>query len=420
MHVDASSQIIPLMVFTIFLIVIFYQACNCTLGIIYQRLLFFKGFWNILDLIILAFSITLIVTSGYKMEFLDDILDKIERTQKNKFINYYSVVYYDRLITLMSAILICIATLRIWKYLRFGIMFRVFEKTLVKQMRPLMGVFIYNMITLTMFSLAGYLIFSSFSENFKNLDATFTSMMLLSLNFNTENFGLEEMLDYLPNLAYIFYASFTLAMLMIVNVYITVIIIYYEESREYYIEKQFKYSVLDYARDEITFLACYFARYIKNLRLKGGETERKRVTPKNRRYTGAHIVGDWYLRKMAAISAGVVKNFLFVRRKRSLEQIDFQVMVRIAYYTVLDPDKRDKRKHIFFVSEKEGNVKYIPDTRLLQMERILNELLSDRSNVKQKYRTDRLTLERLTNINKVLNIINDVVGNIELVKNKKR
>ncbi|KAI4461817.1 map/microtubule affinity-regulating kinase [Holotrichia oblita] len=210
-------------------------------------------------------------------------------------------------------------------------------------------------------------------------------------------------------------------MLMLVNVYITVIIIYYEESREYYIQKEFKYSVLDYARDEFTFLTCYFTRYIKSLRLKGGEDTRKKVTPKTHRYTGARIIRDWSLRKMAAISAGVAQNFLFIPGKTGLEKIDFQIMVRIAYYTVLDPDKRDKT-HIFFVGEREGTVRYIPDTRLLQMERIVKELLKDngKHNTKKNYGTDQITLKKLRNINKALNIINNVVGNIEFVRIKKK
>ncbi|GJQ80310.1 hypothetical protein Trydic_g12193 [Trypoxylus dichotomus] len=423
-HVDISSELIPVIVFTVLLIIVFYQICNCMARLVQKRLKFFKGFWNVVDLIILTLSISMIVLSALKAEFVGHVLDKLEHTKKNKFINYYNVVYYDKLLTLMYALLICIATLRIWKYLRFGVMFKVFERTLITQLKPITGVLVYNVAILTMFSLAGFIIFSSFSENFRTLEETFTCMTLISLNFDMENFDFETLEQYAPIEGYIFYTVFTLAMLMIVNVYITVIIIYYEESLKYYIEKELKYSVLDYAKDEFYYLTRYFARYLRSLRLKGGQEATRKVHPNTHRYLDAHVIDDWILCKMAAIATGISQNYLNRRDVHHvLKAKDFEIMFRIAYYTV--KPQRQSRKHIFFMGQGQDRPKFVPDERLLEMESIVRRILekdesiTTKTDKKESYAIDRLTLKKLENMNKFLNMVNRFVGNIQFVSTRK-
>lgn len=420
MHVDVKDEIVPVITFSIFMIIVFYQLCNCAIALANERLKFFRRFWNLVDFTILIMSISIVLLTVHKMQLVIDLLELLNKTKRNKFINYYPVLYYDKLLTLMSALLICIATFRTWKYLRFGMMFRVFERTLVKQLKPLTGLLICNIITLMMFSLYGFITFGSFSHDFRNLGVTFTTMLLLSLNLKSgENLDIEILQQYSSSTGSIFYVSFTMVMLLIINLYITIIIIYYEESLEHFTEEELKYSVLDYARDEFRFLSRYFGRYIKSLRLKSGEDSPDRIQPKTHRYTNSHVIEDADIIKMASLAAGTTHNFLFRSDSKDLDEKDYTVMAKIA--GLLLRGSNQNQKHIFFLTEGSRDIKIIPDERLLKMEKIVRRIFGEKVvETPLKYEIDRVTLKKLENHHKLLNIINRIVGNINIVNVRRR
>ncbi|CAG2061145.1 unnamed protein product [Timema podura] len=96
---------------------------------------FFKSWWNIIDIIIIALGFSAILFYFFRSIYVSSLVKMLEAADGNEFVSFFFAVQYDFLLTVLIAILVCLSTGRLWKLLRFGESFRTVETTIIQLSR---------------------------------------------------------------------------------------------------------------------------------------------------------------------------------------------------------------------------------------------------------------------------------------------
>lgn len=234
---------------------------------------YFKDFGNVADFIIMvlaSFSLTLFIL---ERQMVGRLMDRLDEARGNEFTKFASVVTYLRAYIIVSAFLICIVVLRLWKYVRFGITFKLMEMTLLRSLPSILSLFVYHANIMLAYTITGWLMFGNYMEEYRNFLTTLTSMGLLSIR-------LEKHLDWMTlshlhwGLAKYFYVTFCFIMLCLSALYVTVISNSYKELREEYHNKQIGYTVYEYVNDERRYYQEVLKIKVRDqTRLRGGNDD---------------------------------------------------------------------------------------------------------------------------------------------------
>lgn len=346
---------------------------------------FIKEPWNVVDIVIILMSFACIGIYVHRSYLVGDFLSQVEMSRHNKFVNYFNLIYMEELFTIIAALLICVATIRLWKLLRFGVIFKIMERTLILSLPLLAAVTICHTIIVLMFAYSGLILFGSNSYDFRDTTATFTSLMLLSLNLY-QQFNFEYIQEAHGGLGYAYYTFYMLITLTITTLYIAVIVISYEESCNYYSELRPYYTVQKYIQDECTYIKELIRRNWKFMRLAGGEDNNaedehfeKKVTPKSdeHRYADSIIVP---IRKMFAMSL-IARCVIYNRNKRKemmseKSEYEIELMKKIVLQFYGKPSISKRNLISFVIYEQKNKIKFVSNCRILQMEGIVNYILN--------------------------------------------
>lgn len=231
---------------------------------------FFWNFWNVLDIFIIITTICSIGINFYRASLISTLIDLLETSSNNDFISFAPVMHFTKVLQVVYAVLICMTVIRLWKYLRFGLVFRVMENTIVESRGPILTLFCYHLIAITAFSLTGFLIFGNDDQYFQNIVASTSTLVLLSLNLYF--FDLNEVLSKHGSLGYLFFMVFVLLMLGIYTFYIAIIIIYYQKSAAKFSNLREIYTVKEFVRDEFEY-SMELLKLRCRKRLRGGQNK---------------------------------------------------------------------------------------------------------------------------------------------------
>ncbi|KAJ8982435.1 hypothetical protein NQ317_007783 [Molorchus minor] len=253
----------------------------------------------------------------------------------------------DVIIILMTAVLVFIATLRLWKLLRFMLIIKMVEKTLLLAATPLLCLLLCQVLITFCFLSAGTLLFGDKSYDFQNLSESFATLLLLSLNLKS-NFDLSVINS---PIAYLYYAGYMIVTLVYVTLYITIITICYAEAQIFYSFKQ-PYGIPDYVKEQFEYYSELGRIKWKNMRLRGGNDESGSVYPKadEHRYADCITIPSNKLNAMALVA----KCSTIVNLFRSNSNVQY----------------------IFYIEKDEnGKMKVIDDMTLIKMEKVVDSLL---------------------------------------------
>lgn len=231
---------------------------------------FFLNFWNVFDVFIITTTICSIGVYFYRAFLTSTLIDTLETSSNNDFVSFAPVMHFTYLIQIVHAMLICMTVIRLWKYLRFGLVFRIMENTIVESRGPILTLFCYHLIAIAAFSLTGFLIFGNDEQYFKNITTSTSTLVLLSLNLYF--FDLKKVLSNHGTLGFIFFVVFVLFMLGIYTFYIAIIIMYYQKSTVKFSNLREIYTVKEFVSDEFEYSLELLKLRCKK-RLRGGQNK---------------------------------------------------------------------------------------------------------------------------------------------------
>ncbi|KAJ8952129.1 hypothetical protein NQ318_018465 [Aromia moschata] len=415
LFVREEASIMAVVIFLSFLTMVVILTSKILYKIVRKKKLVFKDTWHVVDMVIILMSVSCLFLYAERSELVKQFLSKIEKSQHNEFINYFHLLYAETTLTVLAAVLVFIATLRLWKLLRFMVIIKVVEKTLILAAVPILCLFLRHIIIILCFMVTGVLLFGDQSDDFQTLLDAFETLLLLSVNFMSD-FNLDVVNH---GLAYFYYSAFTVLMLVYITLYVTVITIFYAEAQVYYSNLE-GYTVKDYVKEQYDYYTELGRVRWKSTRLRAGSNEaRQDVYPKadEQRYADCLTVPSNRMRGMGLVARCVVRNAN--KRKVNAAVItneDADVIKR----TIVNLFRSNSNKiEIFFMGNDENDkVKLVDDMTLLRMEKVVKALLkkgegdADSAKVKELYKK---LMERQA---KEINVILESLGVILDTLNK--
>lgn len=337
-----------------------------------KRVLFFKDLWSLLDLIIVALSYWCFAIFLQRMEMIKTFVEAIEKAEKNQFINYFVIFHEELVFVLSGALLVFVATIRLWKLFRFATNFKIMEKTIGFSKGPLAALFFCHFFIILLFSLCGYQLFSGVSEDFKDFSDTIITMLLLAINLNL-NFDLNVLYES-GMIGCLFYMIYMVFSLLIVTIYVAVIMICYYEAQLFYSQEKNDFEVFkNYVSSEFGYFSTLLR--IKLTRERGGyeDFKEKNVIAMcdEQRYADCFVISTNKMELMNCIARHALDNHISDEKK----------MVLMLYSAKCFIEKGSDEKEIFFQEKTEENkIVLIHDNQLVRMERIVEKLLEKSKN----------------------------------------
>lgn len=225
--------------------------------------IYIKSIWNLTDSIIVVMSVQVVMLFIKRNDYVEDLLKKVEKTKNNEFVSFELAATLDTIISYVSGILICVATIRLWKILLFAQVFRLFTNTLYHACYAILSCAILILIFLMGYSGCIYLINGANSEVLHNLWTVLPAITAVS--FGMEPFDLKNIMYGGETLGIIlFIVMLTVVTLFLVNMFITVIIFYFKKSKDDEQNERRLYTLSDFIKDRIKRLKNPFVPKVSN------------------------------------------------------------------------------------------------------------------------------------------------------------
>lgn len=114
-----------------------------------------RTFWSYMDIIIISLSIILCIMHQYDAHYAELLLKSLDASKNNEYVKFWPTFRSNRIYTILSAFVVCLVVMRMWKFLRFFIMFQVLERTIATAMVPLLTQFVIHGIVMVQLGLTG-------------------------------------------------------------------------------------------------------------------------------------------------------------------------------------------------------------------------------------------------------------------------
>lgn len=116
----SSAMLFQLVCEGVFCLFILFFAVNLIRAFIKEKLAFFTGFWNLVELGIVCMSLTAIVIYFYRLIETNKLTARFKETQGLDYIKFQYVGYWNELFTYMVGWTVFFATLKFLRLLRFN------------------------------------------------------------------------------------------------------------------------------------------------------------------------------------------------------------------------------------------------------------------------------------------------------------
>ncbi|XP_074031697.1 location of vulva defective 1 isoform X14 [Leptinotarsa decemlineata] len=345
-----------------------------------KKKIVFKDLWHIVDIIIIMISMACLFLYMERTLLVKRFLERIEKAKHNEFVNYFHLFFAETALTSLAAVLVFIATLRLWKLLKFLLIIKIAEKTLTSSLGPIASIFLYHMLTIFIFTLVGMVFFGDQSNDFKDLLDSAVTLLLMSLSFH-QDFDFSSLKTPLHQSYYSFYMLISLFFL---TLYVAIITISYAEAQVFYSKGQ-GYDVFDYLKEQYQYYKEVAEVKLRNSRIRGGEEDgsevRKWVFPKAdvHRYANCLTLPKNKTNAMVYVTLAILRS---MKRNQKLTADDEKLIkLMIVHLFREDSEEND----FFFISHaKPGKATLVDDLVFLKMEKVLTVLFSNRGKHKEQ------------------------------------
>lgn len=329
---------------------------------------------------------------------------------KNEFINYFHLFYAESALTILAAFLVFVATLRLWKLLRFLKIIKIVEKTLIIASKPLLGLVLCQAVITLYFTIVGTLFFGDYVHMFRSFGDTIITMILMCLNLYFMDLD-----EIRTTYHYTFYFLYYILNLLILNVYITLLTIAYNNAQLDFSTDQL-YGVFDYLEETVRFYYELILVKTRLSRLRGGNRntyEELPVSAKSdvHRYANCLTISSVRMRRMFFIMLCLLRNLK--RRNKELDRNDCQ-LIKETIVALFRKETDDKE--LFYESNVEGfKLSLVDDAIFVKMEAIVKVLFQG---IQHKEDITKMVINRhaqkLEDLQKKFNILLESVNKINV------
>ncbi|CAH1383290.1 unnamed protein product, partial [Tenebrio molitor] len=321
-----------------------------SVGLIRKIHTFYKDLWILTDFVIILLSVMCIGLFALRMQMVGSYLDVLETVKHNQFLSYFYLFYIEDFLTLVAAFLVCIATVRLWKFLRFGVMFRILEKTLAIAAVTLLSATLLFVILLVASASALLLLVGNYFENIYYMVRIVRVMMTMALRPSEM-----AMTRFIPFKFAMFILILYVVILQItIVVYIMVIVMSYSKAQMEYSSELESYTIKHYVIERIKYLPRYI-RY-KYFRLKGGQLMvETKVEPKSNKflYSNSFSLPSPRMRLMRYLLMCLIRNYKRFPNRGYVNDQDTRLM-RAVCREFLVKNKNEGEVEVFFKGRMKG------------------------------------------------------------------
>ncbi|XP_055328556.1 polycystic kidney disease 2-like 2 protein [Paramacrobiotus metropolitanus] len=195
----------------LFIVFVLYYVGEETVELLTLRHHYFRSFWNVLDLIVLAISICCIAfeIQRYMMveEFLGTLLSK-----RNEFVDFQYLSFYHACLNNAFAVLGFLAWIKLFKYLSFNKTMMQLSYTLSKAAKDIFNFAIMFFIVFFSFAQLGYFMFGTQLEGYSDIgSAAMTLLRVILGDFDFDQLqNANSVLGPIFFFTYIFFVFFVL------------------------------------------------------------------------------------------------------------------------------------------------------------------------------------------------------------------
>ncbi|XP_044754632.1 uncharacterized protein LOC123313714 [Coccinella septempunctata] len=400
--------------FIIFVIIISFRV---VMRIILTRTWEKRDLWHVLDVGIVVLSIAWVSMHFKKLSVLQKFTKQLEENRRNAFIDFFEMLNIINTLSFLTSFLVCLTILRIWKLLRFAIVFRIVERTLVLSFETLVFMSFGLIISLIAFGYMGYVFLGSKTKEFKDWYVVLRTLLgLLSTVEKTSpsNLGQNE-----RGLGYTFFVLYGIFCVIIRIMFCAIIVYNYKKAQQFAFDERIEYNMKDYVIDKSRHLKRLAAMWMDKFRLKaGGEGEHYLVNPKEIcvRYMNFVETDSNRMKAMASVAKSVLTKKMKGLR---VDEEDHAMMMRTVKNL---QDRSPGKREIFFIQgNKLAGFRFVDDRKMLKMERIVKSLLESPQERATRRKTTDLNealradnLARMMQMNYRLKLMLKTVKNIEV------
>ncbi|KAM7362747.1 polycystin-2-like [Cochliomyia hominivorax] len=193
---------------------------------------FFKSRWNYVDLAMILLNILLLIFTITREYYVIYVMKTFVLSKKLEYVDFRVASVFDFMVTIILGVLICLASVRIWKILQFSTIFRIFNRTLHTSALPLFFTILGISIFLCATSLTAQILNGNHEEIFSRYLKSVTSIMSFSFGFNSRT-NPDDLTHGGGILGFILYLILMfIVAIFLINMFITLICDHFSNARE--------------------------------------------------------------------------------------------------------------------------------------------------------------------------------------------
>lgn len=264
--------------FILFCIIIVLFIRRLVIRVAYKESFTDHGIWEYVDVVLIVFSIGTLALFFVRNNYVVSLLHYLEDNRKNTFVSFAYAAMFDDFFTVISGMLVCIATIRLWKILHFAVMFRVFSKTLYRSAGTVIFTLAILIVFMVSISAAVHVINGGSIARFSFFGKTLATVMTFSSGF--VDLDVEEVRRSGTLVSFILYVVQAIVVnIFLINLLVTITLFYFSVLRGEMSERETKsYTFWQFIRDEYYEMKNNRSKPKrqqkdnKSLRLRGGGT----------------------------------------------------------------------------------------------------------------------------------------------------
>ncbi|KAG5884810.1 hypothetical protein JTB14_019495 [Gonioctena quinquepunctata] len=397
LFVQNESTIVLQVVMALFILMVFILLLKFLIKIVRKKKLLFNDLWTLADILIISLSLTCSFLFLERSFLVKVFLDDIENAKHNEFINYFHLFSSETTLTSIAAALVFIATLRLWKLLRFLLIIKIAEKTFKLSVSRLFSLFIYQILLIFLFHLVGRMLYNDQNEFKDNEDSMMTLIQLALCFLKTYDFRSVKTIAQRS-----YFSLYLITSFFFLTTHVTVISSCYGEARLSY-SNQEGYNVFTYLHEQYQYYKKVVAIKMRRSRQRGGKrstsfTEDRAIIAKanEHRYAKSLRMPRSKMYTICYITCAILRN---MKINPKLTKKDENLMRMIAANMI----RHDLKDEVYFFVGRSASKKtaLVDDSVLEKMERFLNYLLTRGGEEREKEYRSTIFEEIQENLKKV-------------------
>ncbi len=241
-----------------------------------QRWVYFKGFWNWIEVILIFSEFLLIIFFLARLYEVDRNVHQL-RENPNDYVGFQYAANADALMSYVIGILVFFYIIRFLRLLRFNKNFLVIGKTLSRISSPILSFCLPFISGFLAFSMLAFITFGTELEDYSSFIRTMATQFSMTLG----DFDFEAIFVVNPTVATFYFFSFIgLITMVLMNMFIAIINDSYADIEEETVKVENELEILEYVTEKVTGFVTDKLCLDKVGREKGKRKRRKRKSKK--------------------------------------------------------------------------------------------------------------------------------------------